>query len=87
MVITCRYDPQNDVSLVPRRPRNVAQWLVAVQTDVEHLARLHALEPELGAHEGHGADFAGDVDRLIGGDGHGFNYTAPALRCRLLEDG
>jgi len=86
MVIARRYDPQNDVSFVTRRARNIAQRLIATQSDVEHIARLHALEPELGAHEGHRADLAGNVDRLVRGGGHGFNYTAPALRCRLRRD-
>src|SRR5262245_28710757 len=86
MVIARRYDPQNEVSLVTRRPRNVAQRLFAAQADVEHLARLHALEPQLGAHEGHGTDLAGNVYSLVRGSGHGFNYTAPALQCRLHRD-
>ena len=32
----------------------------------EGLPRLHALELELGAHEGHGADLAGNVDVMVG---------------------
>ena len=86
MVIAGRYDPQNDVSFVTSRARHIAQRLIAAQSDVEHIARQHALELELGAYEGHGTDLAGNVDRLVGGAGHGFNYTAPALQCRLYRD-
>ena len=42
MVIARRYDPQNDVSFVTRRARNIAQRLIAAQSDVQHLARLVA---------------------------------------------
>jgi hypothetical protein len=86
MVIAGRYDPQNDVSFVTRRARNIAQRLIAAQSDMEHIARQHALELELGPYEGHGTDLAGYVDSFVGGRGHCFNYTAPALRCRLYRD-
>lgn len=65
MFIAVGYDSQDDMALVPRRTRHVAQRFLAAQPDAQHLARLHALQPQLGADEGHGADLAGDVDRLV----------------------
>src|SRR5690349_20876066 len=90
MVIALGYDTQNDVAFVPCRPRHVAQGLLATQADGEHFAGLHAFEPELGAHERHRADLAGDVERLVGtghlGTEHGANYTRFDRRCRVRRD-
>jgi len=85
MVIALGYDPQNDVSLVSSRARHVAQGFLAAQADSEHLAGLHSFEPELGAHERHRANLAGDVERLVGA-GHGANYTPFDRRCRVRGD-
>jgi len=65
MVITLGYDPQNAVALIARRPRHVTQRLLAAQPDDENFTRAHALQLELGAHEGHGTNFAGDVDGMV----------------------
>lgn len=94
MVIACGYDAQNDVSLITRRTRHVAQRLFAAQPDGQHFTRTHALQPELGANERHRTNLAGDVDGLVwslvwnfeNGVGHGFNYTPRASRCRLHSD-
>jgi Fur family transcriptional regulator, ferric uptake regulator len=64
------FDPQNGVALLARGARHVAQGLLAAEANAQDLARLHALELELGAHEGHGTNFAGDVDGMVGRDGH-----------------
>ena len=64
------FDPQNGVALLARGARHVAQGLLAAQANAQDLARLHALELKLGAHEGHGTNFAGDVDGMVGRDGH-----------------
>jgi len=95
MVIALGYDAQNDVSFVPCCPWHVAQRLLAAQTDGQHFAGLHALEPELGAHERHRADLAGYVEHLVGTGrfgtgrfraGHGANYTRFDRRCRVRAD-
>ena len=70
MVIAGGYDPQNDVPFVTSRARHIAQRLIAAQSDVEHIARQHALKHEFGADEGHGADLAGNVDVIVGLYGH-----------------
>ena len=67
MDIAVGHDAQNGVAFVARGARHVAQGLVAFEAHRKNFTRLHALEPELGANEGHGTDFAGNVDRLVGG--------------------
>jgi Fur family ferric uptake transcriptional regulator len=64
------FDPQNGVALLARGARHVAQRLLAAEANAQDLARLHALELELGAHEGHGTNFAGNVDGVVGRNGH-----------------
>src|SRR4029450_11106007 len=49
---------------------NVSQRFFAAEADAQDLARLHAFEPELGSHEGHGADLGRDVHRLVRLDCH-----------------
>ena len=66
MDIAVGHDAQNGVAFVARGARHVAQGLVAFEAHRKNFTRLHALEPELGANEGHGTDFAGNVDRLVG---------------------
>ncbi len=90
MVIACGYDPQNDVALVTRGARNVAQRLFAAQAHAKYLAGAHALQPEFGAYERHRTNFIGNVDGVVGcrkgrGGRHVPNYTAPAGRCRVYE--
>ena len=70
MVVAVGLDRQDGVAFLAGGPRHVAQGLLAAQAHAQELARLHALEPELGADEGHGADLARDVDRLVGMDCH-----------------
>jgi hypothetical protein len=74
MGIACIFDRQDAVAFLARGAGNVAQWFLALEAHAQDLARLHALEPELGAHEGHRADLGGDVDclvwRLVGLDCH-----------------
>ena len=52
--------------------------VLAAQTNAQDLARAHALELELGAHEGHGTDFPGDVDGVVGADGHAPTIHRPS---------
>ena len=70
MGLTIVFDPQNGVALLARGARHVAQRLLAAEANAQDLARLHALELELGAHEGHGADLARDIDGVVGRDCH-----------------
>lgn len=91
MVIALGYDPQNDVALVTRGAWNIAQRLLAAQAHGEHLAGPQTFKPQFGAHEGHRADLAGDVEGVAGGiggrgSGHVPNYTAPAGRCRVFRN-
>jgi Fur family ferric uptake transcriptional regulator len=83
------FDPQNGVAFLARGARHVAQRLLAAKANAQDLARLHALELELGAHEGHGTNFAGDVDGMVGRDGH-HPATIPrppaGVGCRCMPD-
>ncbi len=65
MDIAVDYDAKNSVAFVAGGARHVAQRLVAFQAHCQNLARFHALELELSAHEGHRADLAGDVDAVV----------------------
>ncbi len=70
MGIACIFYRQDAVTFLTRGAGHVAQRFFALEAHAQDLARLHALEPELGAHEGHRADLGGDVDRLVGLDCH-----------------
>ena len=70
MGIACIFDRQDAVAFLARGAGDVAQRFLAAEAHAQDLARLHALEPELGAHEGHGADLGRDVDRLVRLDCH-----------------
>ena len=59
------FDPQDGVAFLACGARHVAQGLLADEPNTQDLARLHALELELGAHEGHGTNFAGDIDGMV----------------------
>jgi hypothetical protein len=48
------------------RAWHITKRLGPLQADFCGLARRHALDQELGADEGHGADLVGDVDKKIG---------------------
>jgi Fur family transcriptional regulator, ferric uptake regulator len=61
---------QDAVALLARGAGHVAQRFIALEAHAQDLARLHAFEPELGAHEGHRADLGRDVDRLVRLDCH-----------------
>lgn len=65
MILAIGLDGEDRVAFVACRPGHVAQRLVAAQSYAEDLAGLHPLELELGPHEGHRADLAGDVDGLV----------------------
>ena len=65
MGIACNFYRQDAMAFLACGAGDVAQRFLATQAHAQDLARLHAFEPELGAHEGHGADLARDVDRLI----------------------
>ena len=65
MVLAIGIDSQNGVAFFADRARHVAQGLLANEANTQDLARLHALELEFGAHEGHGTNFAGDVDGMV----------------------
>ena len=65
MGIACIFDRQDAVAFLARGAGNVAQRFLAFEAHAQDLARLHAFEPELGAHESHRADLGGDVDRLV----------------------
>jgi len=89
MCLAIVFDPQNGVAFLARGARHVAQRLLAAKANAQDLARLHALELELGAHEGHGTNFAGDVDGMVGRDGH-HPATIPrppaGVGCRCMPD-
>jgi hypothetical protein len=70
MGIACIFDRQDAVAFLTCGAGNVAQRFLAFEAHAEDLTRLHAFEPELGAHEGHRADLGGDVDRLVRLDCH-----------------
>jgi Fur family transcriptional regulator, ferric uptake regulator len=70
MGIACIFYRQDAVAFLARGAGDIAQRLLALEAHAQDLARLHALEPELGAHEGHGADLGRDVDRLVRLDCH-----------------
>ena len=70
MGIACILYRQNAVAFLARGAGDVAQGFLALEAHAQDLARLHALEPEFGAHEGHGADLGRDVDRLVRLDCH-----------------
>ena len=70
MGVAGRLDRQDGMTFLPGGTGHVAQRLFAAQAYGQDLAGRHALELELGANEGHGADLAGDVDRLIEVDCH-----------------
>jgi len=77
------------VTLLARRPRHVAQRLAVVETHREQLANRQPFELQLGAHERHGTDLAGDIDAVRDGFGHGADYTKAGPRCRVapMPDG
>ena len=95
MGIASVFDRQDAVAFLARGAGDVAQRLLAAQTHAQDLARFHAFEPELGAHERHGADLARDVDRLVRLDCHlpttiprpqgGVGYRCMADRKSKLE--
>jgi Fur family transcriptional regulator, ferric uptake regulator len=89
MGLAVAFDPQNGVAFLARGTRYVAQWLLAAQANAQDLAWLHALELELGTHEGHRTNFARDVDGVVGRDGH-HPPTIPRPRagvgCRGMPD-
>jgi Fur family ferric uptake transcriptional regulator len=70
MALAIGVDGQNDVPFLAGGARHVAQRFFAAQANAQNLARPHAFELELGAHEGHGTDLAGDVYGLVGLDDH-----------------
>ena len=89
MGIACILDRQDAVAFLAGGAGHVAKGLVAAQAHTQDLARLHAFEPEFCSHEGHRADLARDVDRLVGVDSHG-PTTIPRPRagvgCRGMPD-
>lgn len=70
MGIAIGFDRHNGVAFLARGARHVAQRLLPAQANAQNLARMHAFKLELGAHEGHRTDFAGDVDGVVGVDDH-----------------
>lgn len=70
MDIAVRLDVQNGMAFVPCGTRDIAQGLVAAQAYGQDFSGLHALKPELGPDEGHGADLAGNVDVMVDLYGH-----------------
>lgn len=79
MGIACIFYRQDAVAFLARGAGNVAQRFLALEAHAQDLARLHAFELELGAHEGHGADLGRDVDRLVRLDCH-HPATIPRLQ-------
>jgi Fur family ferric uptake transcriptional regulator len=70
MGIARLFDRQDAVAFLARGARDVAQRFFALEAHPQDLTWLHAFEPELGAHEGHGADLGCDIDRLVRLDCH-----------------
>ncbi len=53
--------------MVEQTAGNVVQGLALAQPDPQNLADFHAFEAKLGAHEGHRADFARNIEFVVDG--------------------
>src|SRR5687767_5826281 len=57
---------QHFMTVFPSALRNVLQWLLASEPDLEDVAGRQALERQLQPNVRHRADLGGDVDRGVG---------------------